>query len=75
MSVRPFISVHHVSIARAKKESLASERPALANRAGGNDGYDGQLYHAIAHGPLDLAGTDRFIDAPYIRYSRILLAG
>ena len=38
-----------------------------------SDGYDGQFYHAIAHDPLDLGGADRFIDAPHIRYSRILL--
>lgn len=36
-------------------------------------GYDGQLYHAIAHDPLDLQGTERFIDAPHLRYSRILI--
>lgn len=36
-------------------------------------GYDGQLYHASAHDPLDLHGTDRFLDAPGLRYSRILL--
>ena len=38
-------------------------------------GYDGQFYHMIAHDPLDLHGTDRFIDAPHVRYSRILLPG
>lgn len=36
-------------------------------------GYDGQLYHAIAHDPLDLRGTDRYLDAPHVRYPRILL--
>lgn len=36
-------------------------------------GFDGQFYHAIAHDPLDLRGTDRYIDAPHIRYLRILL--
>ncbi len=38
-----------------------------------SDGYDGQFYHAIAHDPLDLDGTDRFLDSPAIRYPRILL--
>jgi hypothetical protein len=36
-------------------------------------GYDGQFYHAMAHDPLDLRGTDRYLDAPHIRYPRILL--
>ncbi len=36
-------------------------------------GYDGQLYHAIAHDPLDRDSTDRFLDNPRIRYSRILI--
>lgn len=38
-----------------------------------SDGYDGQFYHAMAHDPLDLQGTDRFLDSPTIRYPRILL--
>lgn len=38
-----------------------------------SDGYDGQFYHAIAHDPLDLHGTEGFLDAPSIRYPRILL--
>jgi hypothetical protein len=37
------------------------------------DGYDGQLYHAIAHDPLDLHRTDSFLDVPRLRYPRILL--
>jgi hypothetical protein len=40
-----------------------------------NTGYDGQFYHAMAHDPLELHGTERFIDAPHMRYSRILLSG
>ena len=36
-------------------------------------GYDGQFYHAIAHDPLDLHGTDRVLDFPPTRYTRILV--
>ncbi|HLH41774.1 MAG TPA: hypothetical protein VKV74_02220 [Bryobacteraceae bacterium] len=39
----------------------------------GSGGYDGQFYHAIAHDPLDLRETDRFLDFPPTRYTRILL--
>ena len=28
-----------------------------------SNGYDAQFYHAIAHDPLDLHGTSRFIDS------------
>ena len=40
-----------------------------------SDGYDGQTYHAIAHDPLDLYGTDRYVDSPHVRYPRILIPG
>jgi hypothetical protein len=38
-------------------------------------GFDGQLYHASAHDPLDLHGTDRYMDLPRLRYGRILIPG
>ena len=38
-------------------------------------GFDGQFYHTMAHDPADLYGTDRFMDASHLRYSRILLPG
>src|ERR1051325_6140340 len=41
----------------------------------GSFGYDGQLYHTIAHDPLDLHYTQEFLDAPQARYSRILIPG
>jgi hypothetical protein len=36
-------------------------------------GYDGQAYHYIAHDPWMLRGFGYFVDAPRIRYRRILL--
>jgi hypothetical protein len=41
----------------------------------GSYGYDGQLYHEIAHDPLDLHATAGFLDEPQVRYSRILVPG
>lgn len=38
-----------------------------------SDGYDGQYYHFIAHDPLMQRGMKDFIDAPRLRYPRILL--
>jgi hypothetical protein len=38
-------------------------------------GYDAQFYHAIAHDPLDLHATDRFVGSPRFRYTRILIPG
>lgn len=39
----------------------------------GSWGYDGQFYQLIAHDPLLRHGYDRFIDAPRLRYRRILM--
>jgi hypothetical protein len=36
-------------------------------------GYDGQMYHYIAHDPLMRHGLAKFIDSPRLRYRRILL--
>jgi hypothetical protein len=38
-------------------------------------GYDGQFYQLIAHDPLLAKHYDRFIDAPRLRYRRILMSG
>jgi hypothetical protein len=40
-----------------------------------NRGYDGQMYHYIAHDPLFRRGFARYIDAPRLRYRRILVPG
>jgi len=42
----------------------------------GSHGYDGQMYHYIAHDPL-MRHTDlsRYVDAPRMRYRRILIPG
>jgi hypothetical protein len=36
-------------------------------------GYDGQIYHAIAHDPLLRHGASTGVDAPRLRYRRILV--
>jgi hypothetical protein len=38
-------------------------------------GYDGQFYHYVAHDPLFRHRLTRYIDAPRLRYRRILLPG
>jgi hypothetical protein len=38
-------------------------------------GYDGQFYDLIAHDPFFRRGYDRFVDAPRLRYRRILIPG
>jgi hypothetical protein len=38
-------------------------------------GYDGQSYHYVAHDPFFRRGFARNIDAPRLRYSRILVPG
>jgi hypothetical protein len=38
-------------------------------------GYDGQLYHYIAHDPFFTRGFSRIMDAPRLRYRRILVPG
>ena len=39
----------------------------------GSFGYDGQIYHAIAHDPLMTQGVSPTVDAPRLRYRRILV--
>jgi hypothetical protein len=36
-------------------------------------GYDGQVYHYIAHDPFFQRGFDKYLDAPRYRYRRILI--
>lgn len=36
-------------------------------------GFDGQIYHLIAHDPFLRDGLDRYVDAPRLRYRRILV--
>jgi hypothetical protein len=40
-----------------------------------NEGYDGQFYHYVAHDPLLGRGLQRYMDAPRLRYRRILVPG
>lgn len=36
-------------------------------------GYDGQMYRYVAHDPFARLGLDKYIDAPWLRYRRILV--
>jgi hypothetical protein len=36
-------------------------------------GYDGQMYHYMAHDPFMARGFDAYVDAPRVRYRRILI--
>jgi hypothetical protein len=54
----------------AQPDALASEH---LYRFAQSDGYDGQFYHYITHDPLFLRGLDHYIDAPRLRYRRILI--
>ena len=38
-------------------------------------GYDGQLYHLVAHDPLMRRGLAEYVDSPRYRYTRILVPG
>jgi hypothetical protein len=38
-----------------------------------SSGYDGQFYHYLAHDPFLQRGFDKFMDAPRLRYRRILV--
>jgi hypothetical protein len=59
----------------------SGEKYGIAPHLGGEDihvfadtyGYDGQIYHVIAHDPLMRAGVSAHVDAPRLRYRRILL--
>jgi hypothetical protein len=44
-------------------------------RFAGSNGYDSQFYHYVAHDPLFRERLDRYIDAPRLRYRRILTPG
>ncbi|HEX6897463.1 MAG TPA: hypothetical protein VF146_19425 [Bryobacteraceae bacterium] len=39
----------------------------------GSQGYDGQMYHYVAHDPFFTRGFDGYLDAPRMRYRRILV--
>ena len=39
----------------------------------GKTGYDGQYYHYVAHDPFLQKGFEKYIDAPRLRYRRILV--
>jgi hypothetical protein len=56
----------------AQPPLAASERTYIFPASGG---YDSQFYHYVAHDPLFHRGLDRYIDAPRLRYRRILVPG
>jgi hypothetical protein len=60
--------------------SVQGVPPALASehiyQLPGSTGYDGQAYHYVAHDPfLRNADLKSFVDAPRVRYRRILVPG
>lgn len=59
--------------------SRLKQPPVLAgeniHRFADSYGYDGQFYHYIAHDPLLQEGLDAYVDAPRLRYRRILVPG
>ncbi len=50
--------------------SLASENPYVFPDSAG---YDGQMYHYVAHDPLLRHGFGKYVDSARLRYRRILL--
>ena len=66
-------SLFYTGDARARvPEELAREH---IYRFPGVVGYDGQLYHLVAHDPLFRRGFARDLDMPTVRYRRILVPG
>ncbi len=57
--------------------ALLEQPPSLAAegiyRFSNSRGYDGQFYHYIAHDPFIRGDEARYIDAPALRYRRILI--
>jgi hypothetical protein len=56
----------------------AIRQPPLAKAEGiylfqGSTGYDGQFYHYVAHDPLMRTNLSAYMDAPELRYRRILI--
>jgi hypothetical protein len=49
---------------------LADERPYIFPNS---TGYDGQMYHYVAHDPLMRTNIWRYVDLPQVRYQRIFL--
>jgi hypothetical protein len=52
---------------------IATQENVYLLQGAGSGGYDGQYYRLIAQDPLIRHGTARFIDAPRLRYRRILV--
>ncbi|HET9314294.1 MAG TPA: hypothetical protein VFQ51_01850 [Vicinamibacteria bacterium] len=59
--------VHGADYPAAPQLEWEGHRPIAAT------GFDGQIYHLIAHDPFLLDGLDRYVDAPRLRYRRILV--
>jgi hypothetical protein len=58
--------------------NLPIPRPLIAETIyaqSASGGYDGQFYHYIAHDPLGMTRLREYIDAPQLRYRRILVPG
>lgn len=50
------------------------ELAAFTYRFPNSNGYDGQMYRYVAHDPLFRLGFERYVDAPQLRYRRILVS-
>lgn len=55
--------------------SLPAELQAGTYRFPDSKGYDGQMYREVAHDPLMSRGFQAYVDAPRLRYRRILVPG
>lgn len=49
------------------------ERQEAIVRDGGRQGYDGQIFHVLAHRPWPLGEIQPYLDPPQLRYQRILI--
>ena len=54
---------------------LPAELQTGTNRFPNSRGYDGQMYREVAHDPFMSRGFQAYIDAPKLRYRRILVPG
>src|SRR5438552_9520637 len=55
------------------QQRIPAELAPSTYRWKGVTGYDGQYYRYVAHDPLLRKGYVQFVDAPLLRYRRILL--
>jgi hypothetical protein len=59
----------------AQAANLPTELQAGTYRFPNSRGYDGQMYREVAHDPIMSRGFQVYVDAPKLRYRRILVPG